>query len=244
MIPQLEDAARRLGGSTADGRATDGGGTGGYGGNGGDGGGSRPTGVGSGGGYAGDVLWHQRGIAAKSFCGSWCEVVGVMSASSTDSANESEDSCDGVAAVCGIGDGGSDRILCGEVLDCDDRGASTHPFDPGTVLPGVRDAGTVRAESVDDGHNDSGRCSDDGVGNAEKVGDRSSRSSSSSDEGLDVAWFGPLMRPFDPGKWRLLRSSRRGTALGVDIPFDRGNMLEWRRPGRMRLWPEQRGIWW
>ena len=98
---------------------------------------------------------------------------------------------------------------------CDERGASTHPFDPGTVFPlEVRYSSDEQAK-----YNSSG----------------SSSSSSSNDNTSDHnPWWdatcvGALLRPFDPGKrWR--RIVRRGKAvLGVDLPFDRGK--EW---GRMQ----------
>lgn len=80
----------------------------------------------------------------------------------------------------------------------------------------------------------------------EKVETMSASSSDSgSDEGLDVAWFGAFLCPFDRAKRCLLWSSRRGMPLGMDTTFDHGKKLEWRRPGRMRLRPEQqRKIWW
>ena len=100
---------------------------------------------------------------------------------------------------------GSADEICGE------RGASTHPFDPGTVFPLE-----VRYSSVEHAkYNSSG-------------GSSSSSSSSSNDNtrGHDSWWdttcVGALLRPFDPGK-RCRQSARRGkTVLGVDLPFDCG----------------------
>ena len=105
---------------------------------------------------------------------------------------------------------GSAGEICGE------RGASTHPFDPGTVFPlEVRHSSDEQAR-----HNSSS-------------GGGSSSSSSSNDNTNDHdSWWdaicvGALLRPFDPGK-RCRRSTRRGKAvLGVDLPFDRGK--EWER---------------
>ena len=90
-----------------------------------------------------------------------------------------------------------------------ERGASTHPFDPGTVFPlEVRHSSDERAR-----HNSSS-------------GDSSSSSSDDNtndhDSWWDVTCVGPLLRPFDPGK-RCRRSTRRGkVVLGVDLPSDRG----------------------
>ena len=82
---------------------------------------------------------------------------------------------------------GSSSEICGE------RGASTHPFDPGTMFPlEVR-----YASSSSNGH-------------------------SSSSNHKDVAYVGALLRPFDPGK-RCRRGGRIEKAVrGLDLPFDRG----------------------
>ena len=104
---------------------------------------------------------------------------------------------------------GSASEICGET------GASTHPFDPGTVFPlEVRRSSDERAR-----HNSSS-------------GGSSSSSSNDNTNDHDSWWdatcvVGVLLRPFDPGK-RCRRSTRRGKAvLGVDLPFDRGK--EWGR---------------
>ena len=89
---------------------------------------------------------------------------------------------------------------------CGERGASTHPFDPGTVFPlEVRySSGGSSSSSSNDNTNDH-------------------------DSWWDSTCVGALLRPFDPGK-QCWRSTRRGKAvLGVDLPFDRGK--EW---GRMQ----------
>ena len=99
---------------------------------------------------------------------------------------------------------GSAGEICGE------RGASTHPFDPGPVFPLE-----ARYSSVEHAkYNSSGSSS-------------SSSSSSSNDytrghdSWCDTTCVGALLRPFDPGK-RYRQSARRGKAvLGVDLPFDR-----------------------
>ena len=101
---------------------------------------------------------------------------------------------------------GSAGKICGE------RGASTHPFDPGSVFPTeVRYSSDERAT-----HNNSS-------------GGSSSSSSNDNTNDHDSWWdatcIGALLRPFDPGK-RCRRSTRRGKAvLGVDLPFGRGK--EW-----------------
>ncbi|CAN0033069.1 unnamed protein product [Ectocarpus sp. 4 AP-2014] len=191
---QLSDVARRLGESTADGGATDGGGTGGYGGN--DGSGSRPTGVGSGGGSAGDMLSHQRGIDAHG-----CAVTVTTKRCSPAVVETTTPPTPPVQQ--------QSRQL--EVT-------TMSPF-KGKKLNIRRKNGTEQR---------------DGGGYAEEVGDRRrSTSSSSSDDGLDVVWFGALMRPFDPGKRLLLGSSRGGPVVGVDTPFDRGKILGWQRLRRV-----------
>ena len=92
---------------------------------------------------------------------------------------------------------------------CGERGASTHPFDPGTVFPlEVRHNSDERAR-----HNSSS-------------GGSSSSSSNDNTNDHDPWWDATcvraLLRPFDPGE-RCRRSTRRGEAvLGVDLPFDRG----------------------
>ena len=82
---------------------------------------------------------------------------------------------------------GSSSEICGE------RGASTHPFDPGTMFPlEVRYASS------------------------------SNNGNSSSSNHKDVTYVGALLRPFDPGK-RCRRGGRIEKAVrGLDLPFDRG----------------------
>ena len=94
-----------------------------------------------------------------------------------------------------------------------ERGASTHPFDPGTVCPL-------------EVHYYNGSWLQHGSSSG------SSRSSSNDNTNDHDSWWdatcvGALLRPFDPGK-RCRRSARRGKAvLGVDLRFDRGK--EWER---------------
>ena len=91
---------------------------------------------------------------------------------------------------------------------CGERGASTHPFDPGTVFPlEVRYSSDEQTKYKSSGS--------------------SSSSSSNDNTGHHNCWWdatcaGALLRPFDPGK-RCRRVVRRGEAvLGVDLPFDGG----------------------
>ena len=96
---------------------------------------------------------------------------------------------------------GSAGEICGE------RGASTHPFDPGTVFPlEVRYSSVEHAKYNSSGSGSSSR-NDNTRGH---------------DSWWDTTYVGSLLRPFDPGK-RCRKSARRGKAvLGVDLPFDRG----------------------
>ena len=89
---------------------------------------------------------------------------------------------------------------------CGERGASTHPFDPGIMLPlEVRYASS----------------------SSSSTSNSNSSSSSSSSSHKDVAYAGALLRPFDPGK-RCNRGARIEKAVrGLDLPFDRGKT--WRR---------------
>ena len=98
---------------------------------------------------------------------------------------------------------GSAGEICGE------RGAFTHPFDPGTVFPlEVRYSSDERAR-----HNSSS-------------GGSSSSSSNDNTNDHDSWWdatcVGALLRPFDPGKRCRQSTRRRKAVLGVDLPFDRG----------------------
>ena len=88
---------------------------------------------------------------------------------------------------------GSSSEICGE------RGASTHPFDPGTMFPLKVRYASSSSSSISN-----------------------SSSSRSSSNHKDVAYVGALLRPFDPGKRCLQRMRRRKTVLGVALPFDRG----------------------
>ena len=121
----------------------------------------------------------------------------------SDAATEAAPSTDGIAAPAAstarevralASAAGSDGEICGE------RGASTHPFDPGTVCPL-------------EVHHYNGSWLQHGSSND---------NTSDHDSWWDATCVGALLRPFDPGK-RCRRSTRRAKAvLGVDRPFDRG----------------------
>ena len=121
----------------------------------------------------------------------------------SDAATEAAPSTDGIAAPAAsmareartlASVAGSDGKINGE------RGASTHPFDPGTVCPL-------------EVHHYNGSWLQHGSSND---------NTSDQDSWWDATCIGALLRPFDPGK-RCRRSTRRGkAALGLDLPFDRG----------------------
>ena len=101
---------------------------------------------------------------------------------------------------------------------CGERGASTHPFDPGTVFP-------LEVRYSSDEHDSSSNSSSGGSSSSS-----SNDNTSDHDSWGDATCVEALLRPFNPGK-RCRRSARRGKAvLGVDPPFDRAK--EW---GRMQL---------
>ena len=80
---------------------------------------------------------------------------------------------------------------------CGERGASTHPFDPGTVFPLE-----VRYSSGE-------------------YGSSSNDSTGDHDSWWYTTCVGALLRPFDPGK-RCRRTARSGkVVLGVALPLDR-----------------------
>ena len=95
---------------------------------------------------------------------------------------------------------------------CRERGASNHPFNPGTVLPlAVRYHNSSWPK-----HNNNSNSNSNGSNN-------SSSNDTTSNYGpwWDTTCVVALLRPFDPGKG-CQRDVRRGRAvLGVDLPFDR-----------------------
>ena len=109
---------------------------------------------------------------------------------------------------------------------CGERGASTLPFDPGTVFPlEVRYSSDERAR-----YNSSWL--QNGISGSSNSSSSSSNTNDNScdhDSWWDATCDGVLLRPFDPGK-RCRWSTRRGkVVLGVALPFDRRR--EW---GRMQ----------
>ena len=111
---------------------------------------------------------------------------------------------------------GSSIEICGE------RGASTHPFDPGTVFP--PEVRYYSSSWPKHGSNSNSSSS----GNSSDNGSTSSNNDTTSnhDSWWEATCVGALLRPFDSGK-RCRRSARRGKAvLGLDLPFDRGKV--WR----------------
>ena len=124
-------------------------------------------------------------------------------------------SVESVARKLTLKDGSSSEI-CGE------RGASTHPFDPGTVFPlevhYYKGSWLQHGSSSSSKSNSSSSCSSN-----------SNDNTSHHDSWWDGTCVGALLRPFDPGK-RCRRRARIGkTVLGLDLPFDRGKA--WRKHG-------------
>ena len=92
---------------------------------------------------------------------------------------------------------------------CGESGASTHPFDPGTVFPPeVRYSTHGNVSSSSNSRGNSSSCS-------------SNDTTSNHDSWWEATYVGALLRPFDPGKG-CERDARIGEILGVDLPFDRG----------------------
>ena len=92
---------------------------------------------------------------------------------------------------------------------CGESGASTHPFDPGTVFPPeVRYSTHGNVSSSSNSRGNSSSCS-------------SNDTTSNHDSWWEATYVGALLRPFDPGKG-CERDARIGAILGVDLPFDRG----------------------
>ena len=136
----------------------------------------------------------------------------VSSDAATEAATEAAPSTGGTAALAAstvrearalASAAGSAGEICGE------RGASTHPFDPGTVFPlEVRHSSDERAIHNSSSGGGSSSSSNDNINDH--------------DSWWDATCVGVLLRPFDLGK-RRRRSTRRGKAvLGVNLSFDRG----------------------
>ena len=130
---------------------------------------------------------------------------------SSDAGAEATPSTDGTAAHVASAARAARKLAsvagsAGEI--CGERGASTHPFDPGTVFPLE-----VRSSSDEQAKYNSSRSSSSSSSND---------NTSDHDSWWDVTCVGALLRPFDPGK-RCRRSARRiKTVLDVDLPFDCG----------------------
>ena len=106
---------------------------------------------------------------------------------------------------------GSSSEICGE------RGASTHPFDPGTVFP--LEVRYYKGSWLQHGSSSSSK--------SNSSSSNSNDNTSNHDSWWDTTCVGALLRPFDPGK-RCRRSARIGkTVLGLDLPFHRGKA--WRQ---------------
>ena len=143
------------------------------------------------------------------------EAVGACESSAgavpSDAATEAAPSTDGIAAPAAstarevralASAAGSDGEICGE------RGASTHPFDPGTVCP--LEVHPYNSSWLQHGSS-SGSSS---RSNNDNTNDH--------DSWWDATCVGALLRPFDPGKLCRQSTRRAKAVLGVDRPFDRG----------------------
>ena len=135
------------------------------------------------------------------------EAVGARESSAgavpSDAATEAAPSTDGIASPAAptarevralASAAGSDGEICGE------RGASTHPFDPGTVCP-------LEVHPYNGSWLQHGSSHDNTIDH---------------DSWWDATCVGALMRPFDPGKLCRQSTRRAKAVLGVDRPFDRG----------------------
>ena len=111
---------------------------------------------------------------------------------------------------------GSSSEICGE------RGASTHPFDPGTVFP--LEVCYYKGSWLQHDSSSSSKSNSSSSSSSSNSNDNTSNH----DSWWDAICVGALLRPFDPGK-RCRRSARIGkkAVLGLDLPFDRGRA--WRR---------------
>ena len=109
---------------------------------------------------------------------------------------------------------GSAGEICGE------RGASTHPFDPGTVF------------SLEV-HYYNGNWLQHGSGSGSSSNSNNDNTSDH-DSWWDATCVGALLRPFDPEKLSRRSTRRKKAVLGVDLPFDRGKAWGRMQHGRGR----------
>ena len=132
-------------------------------------------------------------------------------AASSDVATEVAPSTDGIAAPAAstarearalASAAGSDGEICGE------RGASTHPFDPGTVCPL-------------EVHYYNGSWLQHGSSSGSSSSSSSNDNTSDHDSWWDATCVGALLRFFDPGKLCRRNTRRAKAVLGVGLPFDR-----------------------
>ena len=90
---------------------------------------------------------------------------------------------------------------------CGDRGASTYPFDPGTVCP-------LEVHYYNGSWLQHGSSSGSSSSSKDNINDH--------DSWWDATCVGALLRRFDPGKLCRRSTRREKAVLGVDLPFDRG----------------------
>ena len=133
----------------------------------------------------------------------------------SDAATEAAPSTDGIAAPA-ASTAREARALASAVGSageiCGERGASTHPFDPGTVCP--LEVHYYNGSWLQHGSSSGTTTSS------------SNDNTSDHDSWWDATCVGALLRPFDPAKL-CRRSTRRAKAvLGLDRPFDRGKAWE------------------
>ena len=106
---------------------------------------------------------------------------------------------------------------------CSERGASTHPFEPGTVFP--LEVRYYNSSWPKHGSNSNSSSSSSSSGNGSS---RSSNDTTSNhDSWRGATCVGALLRPFDPGKQCRRDARRVKTVIGLNLPFDRGRA--WRR---------------
>ena len=104
---------------------------------------------------------------------------------------------------------------------CRERGASNHPFDPGTVFSLAVRYYNSSWPKHDSNSNSSNSSNSSGNGSSSS----SNNTTSNHDSWWEATCVEALLRPFDPEKQRQ-RDARRGKAvLGVDLPFDSGKPL-------------------